>query len=30
MAELLDRLRDEGYELIFLSDNVQERIDYLE
>ena len=30
MAELLDRLRDAGYQLIFLSDNVQERIDYLE
>ena len=29
-AKLLDRLRNAGYELIFLSDNVQERIDYLE
>jgi epoxide hydrolase-like predicted phosphatase len=30
MPELLDRLRAAGYELIFLSDNVQERVDYLE
>ena len=27
---LVDRLRAAGYELLFLSDNVQERIDYLE
>ena len=29
-AKIVDRLRAAGYELIFLSDNVQERIDYLE
>ena len=27
---LIDRLRAAGYEMLFLSDNVQERIDYLE
>ena len=27
---LVDRLRASGYEMLFLSDNVQERVDYLE
>lgn len=30
MAEIIDRLKSAGYEIIFLSDNVQERVDYLE
>lgn len=29
-VEIIRRLRSAGYELIFLSDNVQERVDYLE
>ncbi len=29
-GELVDRLGRAGYELLFLSDNVQERVDYLE
>lgn len=29
-AAIIDRLNSAGYEVIFLSDNVQERVDYLE
>lgn len=29
-VKIIDRLREEGYELLFLSDNVQERVDFLE
>ncbi|MCX6824206.1 MAG: HAD-IA family hydrolase [candidate division SR1 bacterium] len=29
-ADIVDRLKNSLYEIIFLSDNVQERIDYLE
>ncbi len=29
MPELIDQLKQAGYELLYLSDNVQERVDYL-